>query len=153
MNKKSATQTKAQEIFQILPTEKQNYIKNNEPEVYKTLFSDDILLDAKILDDFITRYQPELDISEKARMFFQKMSLGKQIQIQRDDPKMYNALFDKNNKDNSLLQQFIDKYVPLNETITTFPQFLELSLEDQLKFKQAYPDDYNKIISTEPDNE
>ena len=62
MNKKSATQTKAQEIFQILPTEKQNYIKNNEPEVYKTLFSDDILLDAKILDDFITRYQPELDI-------------------------------------------------------------------------------------------
>ncbi|MBV6881837.1 hypothetical protein NG800_018280 [Epilithonimonas ginsengisoli] len=89
MNKKSATQTKAQEIFQILPVEKQKKIQKNELDVYKTIFSNDILLDSNILNDFINRYQPEVNISERARHVFSRLTLLKQTTIKTSEPKMY----------------------------------------------------------------
>ncbi|WP_312342946.1 hypothetical protein [Chryseobacterium binzhouense] len=149
MNKKNATVEKAQDIFQRLPVEKQNHIKNNEIEVYQTIFSKEPLVDGSILDDFINRYQQEIGLRDRALNVFQKMSAGKQFQVKSDDSKLYNALFDPAS-DNSLLEEFLDKYEPLNEKVTNFKQFNELTLEDQLNFKNQFPDDYSKIISTEP---
>ena len=150
MINKNETLVKAQEIFQLLPIEKQQKIKNSEPEVFKTLFSNDNISDSKVLEDFIVRYQKEFNISEKAQMVFTRLGLPKQLQIKNDDPKMYNALFNQKNKDNSILKEFLDKYEPLNEKITSFAEFNKLTLEDQVKFKQSYPDEYSKIISVEP---
>ncbi|WP_133944096.1 hypothetical protein [Epilithonimonas xixisoli] len=149
MNKKSATQTKAQEIFQILPLKKTMHIKKNEPEVYKAIFSNDALLDANILNDFIDRYQPEVNISERARHVFSRLPLLKQTIIKTSEPKMYEALFNDKN-DTALLKEFLSKYEPLNEKVTSMQELEKLSLEDQLAFKNNFPDDYKKIISTEP---
>lgn len=148
MDKKNSTVVKAQEIFQLLPPEKQKKIKSTDPEVYNSLFGDNP--DSKILDNFIRIYQEEFNISDRAQMVFSRLTLGKQIQVKTDDPKMYNALFDQKNKDNATLQEFLDKYETLNEKIITFDQFQQLSLEDQLRFKQSFPQEYRKIIATEP---
>lgn len=150
MNKKSATQSKAQEIFQILPPEKQKHIKENEPDVYKTIFSDDIILDANILNDFISRYQPELNLTEKAQHVFSRLPLQTQSAIKHTEPNFYNALFNSKDSSNSILTQFLDKYEPLNEKITTFEDFEQLSLEDQLNFKNNFKEDYERIMSIEP---
>lgn len=149
MNKKSATQTKAQEIFQILPIDKQKHIQKNEPDVYKTIFSNDILLDSNILNTFIDRYQPEVNISERARYVFSRLPLLKQTTIKTSEPKIYEALFNDKN-DTVLLKEFLNKYEPLNEKVTSMQELEKLSLEDQLAFKNNFPDDYAKIISTEP---
>ena len=150
MNKKSASQTKAQEVFQILPVQKQKHIKDNEPDVYKTIFSDDILLDANILNDFISRYQPELNLTEKAQHVFSKLPLQTQSAIKHTEPNFYNALFNSKASSNSILTQFLDKYEPLNEKVTTFEDFEQLSLEDQLNFKNNFKEDYERIMSREP---
>ncbi|WP_313600623.1 hypothetical protein [Epilithonimonas vandammei] len=153
MNKKSASQTKAQEVFQILPVQKQKHIKDNEPDVYKTIFSDDILLDANILNDFIRRYQPELNLTEKAQHVFSRLPLQTQSAIKHTEPDFYNALFNSKNGNNSILTQFLNKYEPLNEKVTSMQELEKLSLEDQLAFKNNFPDDYAKIISKEPKHE
>lgn len=153
MNKKSASQTKAQEVFQILPVQKQKHIKDNEPDVYKTIFSDDILLDANILNDFIRRYQPELNLTEKAQHVFSRLPLQTQSAIKHTEPNFYNALFNSKDSSNTILTQFLDKYEPLNEKVTTFEDFEQLSLEDQLYFKNNFKEDYERIMSTEPKHE
>ncbi|MBV6881838.1 hypothetical protein NG800_018285 [Epilithonimonas ginsengisoli] len=48
------------------------------------------------------------------------------------------------------MKEFLDKYEPLNERVTSVTELEKLSLEDQLAFKNNFPDDYAKIISTEP---
>lgn len=152
MNKKSATQTKAQEIFQILPVEKQKNIQKNEPDVYKEIFSNEALINKTVLDDFIDRYQPEMNIEERARHVFSRLPLDQQSGIKHTNSKMYEAIFNNKNE-TSLLKEFLDKYEPLNEKVTSMQELEKLSLEDQLAFKNNFPDDYAKIISTEPKQE
>lgn len=63
---------------------------------------------------------------------------------------MYEALFDVKSSNSSLINEFLEKYEPLNEKIKSFDDFEKLSFEDQLFFKTNFPEDYSKIISTEP---
>lgn len=63
---------------------------------------------------------------------------------------MYEALFDVKSSNSSLINEFLDKYEPLNEKIKSLDDFEKLSFEDQLFFKNNFPEDYSKIISTEP---
>lgn len=151
MTNKNEALVKAQEIFQMLPKEKQKKIKDSEPEVIKILFGNEEILDNTVLENFIKIYEPELNITEKVIMVFSRLTLAQQIKIKNNDPKMYNALFDQKKQDNSILLEFLDKYEPLNEKIKSFEQFNLLSLEDQLKFKQSFPAEYAKILSKEPE--
>lgn len=149
-SKNNNLQIKAQEIFQILPLEKQMQIKSNESEVYRAIFSDDIDLEIDIINKFISAYQKELNLSEKAQHVFSRLPLNTQSAIKHTEPEVYNAIFNSKSGNNSVLIQFLDKYEPLNEKVTTFEDFQTLTVEDQLKFKNNFRDDYAKIMSTEP---
>ena len=149
MNDKNQILEDAKEIFQSLDTLKQSEIKNNEPDIYKMLFSN-IELDNKLIEDFINRYSSEVSNLEKAKLVFAKLPLETQSSIKHNNPKMYQALFDTKNKNSSYIEEFLDKYEPLNDKIKSFEDFNKLSFEDQLFFKNNFPEDYSKIISTEP---
>ena len=58
MNDKNQILEDAKEIFQSLDPLKQSEIKNNEPDIYKMLFSN-MELDNKLIEDFINRYSSE----------------------------------------------------------------------------------------------
>ena len=149
MNDKNQILEDAKEIFQSLDTLKQSEIKNNEPDIYKMLFSN-MELDNKLIEDFINRYSSEVSNLEKAKLVFAKLPLETQSSIKHNNPKMYQALFDTKNKNSSYIEEFLDKYEPLNDKIKSFEDFNKLSFEDQLFFKNNFPEDYSKIISTEP---
>lgn len=149
MNDKNQILEDAKEIFQILDPLKQSEIKNNEPDIYKMLFSN-MELDNKLIEDFINRYSSEVSNLEKAKLVFAKLPLETQSSIKHNNPKMYQALFDTKNKNSSYIEEFLDKYEPLNDKIKSFDDFNKLSFEDQLFFKNNFPEDYSKIISTEP---
>lgn len=149
MNDKNQILEDAKEIFQSLDPLKQSEIKNNEPDIYKMLFSN-MELDNKLIEDFINRYSSEVSNLEKAKLVFAKLPLETQSSIKHNNPKMYQALFDTKNKNSSYIEEFLDKYEPLNDKIKSFEDFNKLSFEDQLFFKNNFPEDYSKIISTEP---
>ena len=107
-------------------------------------------LDNKLIEDFINRYSSEVSNLEKAKLVFAKLPLETQSSIKHNNPKMYQALFDTKNKNSSYIEEFLDKYEPLNDKIKSFDDFNKLSFEDQLFFKNNFPEDYSKIISTEP---
>ncbi len=150
MNKENNILENAREIFQILDPQKQAKIKNNEPELYKMLFDNNSKQDNAIIEDFVKRYRPEISNFEKARLVFSKLPLETQAAIKHNTPKMYEALFDVKSSNSSLINEFLEKYEPLNEKIKSFDDFEKLSFEDQLFFKTNFPEDYSKIISTEP---
>lgn len=149
MNDKNQILEDAKEIFQSLDPLKQSEIKNNEPDIYKMLFSN-MELDNKLIEDFINRYSSEVSNLEKAKLVFAKLPLETQSSIKHNNHKMYQALFDTKNKNSSYIEEFLDKYEPLNDKIKSFDDFNKLSFEDQLFFKNNFPEDYSKIISTEP---
>lgn len=153
MSKTNTAILEAQELFQRLPVDQQKFIKNSEPEVYKSIFGDEALSDAKILADFMSRYKIEKDLRSHAVDVFSKLDGSKPAYIKDQRPDLYEALFDETKSNNALLQEFLDEYEPLNARVTNFEEFDALSLEDQINFKKNFSDDYAKIISIEPNQE
>jgi len=83
----------------------------------------------------------------KAHDIFQKLSLETQKYIKSEEPEMYHALFGGDALvNNYVLDQFFDKYEPLNEKIKTFDDLNNLSLEKQVFFKENFPGEYNEIM-------
>src|SRR5690606_19368029 len=90
----------------------------------------------------------------KAQKIFQTMPLEKQKELKEQFPELYNALWDSLLINMSAVNQFIEKFEPLNERIRNFDELEKLSLTAQVEFKNQFPKDYARImnLSTEQNN-
>ena len=166
MNKKSASQTKAQEVFQILPVQKQKHIKDNEPDVYKTIFSDDILLDANILNDFILdkiiggqnlifmdcRFEglSKLELEVNGELNFYQCSFYKNSEINFDDINGKFSLYKTNFSDKCYLEYELlenKEYEPL-----VFENDLKIFKKNFNKFNKVVNENFEKISKDKKEN-
>lgn len=88
---------------------------------------------------------------ETARDLFQKLPIDTQKKIKSENEEIYNSIFGKNViVKESVLNDFFEKYQPLNEKIKTLDDLEKLPLEKQVLFKDNFPAEYKKIMNINP---
>ena len=95
MNNTSFTVSEAQNLFQKLPLETQQKIKNDKQKVYNAIYSKDPLIDSSLLEWFLDQYEPLLG---KINTFddFEKLNLETQVFFKDNFPAEYEKIMNLN---------------------------------------------------------